>query len=438
MTPGARAQTVIELLDALPADRPADQFLSRYFRGHRYIGSKDRRAIAQLVYDVLRRRAQLDWWAEGGGDNGSAPGNRLRVIAALALIERWEVPAISQAFDGGKYRPQTLDDTESAALQRIAHHRNGLDAPDQSDAVRCNYPAWLEPELRASLDGDLKSELAAFLDPASVDLRVNRVKGSRDGAQVLLAEEGVETQPTPYSPDGLRLSARRTLPALKAFNQGVVEVQDEGSQLAALMVDAQPGQMIADYCAGGGGKTLAMAATMEDRGRIIACDTDERRLAAIGPRLARAGISIAEGALLDEAGQGEGLDPGAFDRVLVDVPCSGTGAWRRSPDAKWRFTEAALAEEVARQRIILTAAADLPKPDGGRLVYVTCSILAAENERQIDWFLAARPDYALMPIGEVWAATIGGAAPGPGPTLRLSPARTGTDGFFVAVLERRA
>lgn len=438
MTPGARAQTAIELLDVLPADRPADQYLSRYFRGHRYIGSKDRRAIAQLVYDVLRRRSQLDWWAEGGGDNGSAPGNRLRVITALALIERWDEPAFGQAFDGGQYRPQPLSDTESAALRRVVSNVNGLDAPDQADAVRCNFPAWLEPELRASFGEELAGEMAAFLDPAPLDLRVNRIKGSRDRAQALLVDEGVESEPTPYSPDGLRLSARRTLPALKAFSEGAIEVQDEGSQLAALMVDAQPGQMVADYCAGGGGKTLAMAATMENRGRIIACDTDERRLEAIGPRLARAGVSIAEGTLLDDEGQGEGLDPGTFDRVLVDVPCSGSGAWRRSPDAKWRLTEAALADEVVRQRAILAAAADLPKPDGGRLVYVTCSILAAENERQIDWFLAARPDFALMPIGEVWQAAVGSAAPGSGRTLRLSPVRTNTDGFFVAVLERRA
>ena len=435
MTPGARAQTAIELLDGLPADRPADQYLSRYFRTHRFIGSKDRRAIAQLVYDVLRRRAQLDWWAaKGANGDAAAPDNRRRVIAAHALSEGWDASAITDAFDGGQYRPHSLSEIESAALARVVS--TSLDAPNQSGAVRGNYPDWLDAEFKASLGDEAAGELAALLELAPVDLRVNRLKGTRDQARLALAEEDVETAPTALSPDGLRLTARRSLPSLKAFNEGLIEVQDEGSQIAALLVDARPEQMVADYCAGGGGKTLAMAATMRNRGRIIACDTDERRLAAIGPRLARAGVTIAEGALLDEDGQGEGLDAGAFDRVLVDAPCSGTGAWRRSPDAKWRFTEDDLKHEIARQRAILAAAADLPKPDGGRLIYVTCSLLRSENEAQIEWFLAARPDYALLPVGDIWADAVGGAMPGAGDTLRLSPARTGTDGFFVAIMER--
>jgi 16S rRNA (cytosine967-C5)-methyltransferase len=435
MTPGARAQTAIELLDELPADRPADQYLSRYFRSHRFIGAKDRRAIAQLVYDVLRRRAQLDWWVANG--DAAASDNRQRVIAALVLIDHWDADAIAGAFDGGQYRPRPLSDHEAAVLGRIGANGTGLDAPGQSDEVRSNYPAWLQAELQASLGEALAREMAALLEPAPLDLRVNRLKASRDRASELLAEEDVETAPTLQSPDGLRLTKRRTLPALKAFNEGLVEVQDEGSQLAALLVDARPGHRVADYCAGGGGKTLAMAATMQNQGRIIACDTDERRLAAIGPRLARAGVTIAEGALLDEDGQGEGLEANSFDRVLVDAPCSGTGAWRRSPDAKWRFTEADLAAEIARQRTILATAADLPKLDGGRLVYVTCSILRSENEAQIEWLLAARPDYALLPVGDIWADTVGGTVPEADDTLRLSPARTGTDGFFVAVLERK-
>jgi 16S rRNA (cytosine967-C5)-methyltransferase len=436
MTPGARAQTAIELLDELPPDGPADQYLSRYFRSHRFVGAKDRRAIAQLVYAVLRRRAQLDWWAAGGSATDTALPNRVRVIAALALIERWDAAAIAEAFDGGQYRPQPLIDDECRTLERIAPGDPEIDAPGQPDWVRSNTPEWLQAELAASLGEGLAGELAAFLEPAPVDLRVNRLKGGREDARALLAAEGVDAAPTPHSPDGLRLTARRTLPSLKAFKEGFVEVQDEGSQLAALLVDARPGHAVADYCAGGGGKTLALAAAMEDRGRIVACDTDERRLAAIGPRLARAGVSIAEGSLLDEDGQGEGLDPGTFERVLLDVPCSGSGAWRRSPDAKWRLSDVALADGVARQRAILTAAADLAKPGGGRLIYVTCSILRAENESQIDWFLKARSDYALLPIAEIWAEAVGGAVPLPGETLRLSPARTGTDGFFVAVLER--
>jgi 16S rRNA (cytosine967-C5)-methyltransferase len=435
MTPGARAQTAIELLDGLPADRPADQYLSRYFRSHRFIGSKDRRAIAQLVYDVLRRRAQLDWWAANGANGDAAPAdNRRRVIAALALIEGWDASTITDAFDGGQYRPGSLSELESEAVARFSSAT--LETDDQPSAVRGNYPDWLDAELKASLGDGLAEELAALLEPAPVDLRVNRLKGRREEARAALAAEGVETTPTPYAPDGLRLTARRSLPSLKAFNDGLIEVQDEGSQIAALLVDARPGQTVADYCAGGGGKTLAMAAAMENRGRIIACDTDQRRLAAIGPRLARAGVNIAEGALLDEEGQGEGLDAGAFERVLVDAPCSGTGAWRRNPDAKWRFTADDLKREIERQRAILTAAAELPKPGGGRLIYVTCSLLRSENEAQIDWFLVARPDYALVPVGEVWADTVGEEMPAAGDMLRLSPARTGTDGFFVAIMER--
>jgi len=438
MTPGARAQTAIELLDGLPKSGPADQHLSRYFRRHRFVGAKDRRAIAQLVYDVLRRRAQLDWWIADAGAGAGNVHNRMRVLAALALIEHWPADAIAAAFDGGQYRPTPLADDERRIVERITPGEPELVAAGQPGWVRNNYPEWLEAALQVSLGDGLDRELGALLNPAPVDLRVNRLKGTREAARRLLADEGVESEPTPLCPDGLRLAARRTLPSLKAFSQGFVEVQDEGSQLAALLVDAKPGQAVADYCAGGGGKTLAMAATMRNEGSILASDTDEARLRSLGPRLRRAGVTIAEGTLLDDDGAGEGLEPGAFDRVLLDVPCSGTGAWRRSPDAKWRLSEQELLDEVERQRAILTAAAELPKIGVGRLVYVTCSILQEENENQIEWFLAQRSDYAVLPIDEVWAATVGGVAPVPGPALRLSPAGTATDGFFVAVMERRA
>ena len=285
MTPGARAQTAIELLDDLPDAGPADRFLSGYFRKHRFIGSKDRRAIAGLVYSVFRRRAQLDWWIVGGGARDAEPLNRTRIMAALALIENWQAPEIAQAFDGGQYRPEPLNDPEIRMVERLTAGTPSLGAPGQPAWVEYNYPVWLEQQLIASLGMDIAEEMAALMEPAAVDLRANRLKGTRDRARLLLAADDIDSEPTPLSPDGLRLSARKNLPSVKAFSEGFVEVQDEGSQVASLLVDARPGHRVVDYCAGGGGKTLAMAATMAGQGRIVACDTDEGRLNAIGGRL---------------------------------------------------------------------------------------------------------------------------------------------------------
>jgi 16S rRNA (cytosine967-C5)-methyltransferase len=226
------------------------------------------------------------------------------------------------------------------------------------------------------------------------------------------------------------------LPALDAFKNGLVEVQDEGSQIAALLVDAKPGQTVADYCAGAGGKTLALAAAMDNRGRIVACDIDRTRLRHIGARLARAGVSIVETAVLDGEGRAAALAEGGFDRVLVDAPCSGTGVWRRAPDARWRLAPADLGRHVERQRAILAESARLPAKRGW-LVYVTCSLLQEENERQIEQFLGNHSEFEILPFNDVWPDTTTVAALGDGPFLRLSPGRHGTDGFFVAVLERR-
>lgn len=435
MTPGARSQTAIELLDDLPAGRPADRFLSGYFRSHRFIGSKDRREIADLVFGVFRRRAQLDWWIAGGADDAIDAGNRARVLAARLLLSGWDEDAVAQAFDGGKYRPAALSEDERGLVARLAG--GVLDAPGQPAPVRYNYPAWLDPQLRQSLGQAFEDEMAALLETASVDLRVNRLKATRVKVLALLAGEGIEAASTPHSPDGVRLAARRTLPALKVFSGGLIEVQDEGAQIASRLVDARPGHDVVDYCAGAGGKSLAMAATMQGRGRIFACDTNPGRLAKLGPRLERAGIvDMVQGSLLDDGGWAEAIEAGTYHRVLVDVPCSGIGAWRRSPDARWRLTPQSLDHEVARQRDILGRAAALPAI-GGRLIYVTCSVLRRENEEQIEWFLGSRPDFAQIPAGEVWAETIGGKGPQDGPGLRLSTARYRTDGFFIAILERR-
>lgn len=435
MTPGARSQTAIELLDNLPAGRAADRFLSGYFRSHRFIGAKDRREIGDLVFGVFRRRAQLDWWIAEGSAGALDAGNRARVLAARVLVSGWDEDAVAQAFDGGKYRPEALSGDERGLVARLAG--GSLDAPRQPGPVRYNYPEWLDPQLRQSLGEDFEAEMAALLEQACVDLRVNRLKSTRVKVLALLAGEGIEAAPTPHSPDGVRLAARRTLPALKVFRSGLIEVQDEGAQIAARLVDARPGHNVVDYCAGAGGKSLAMAATMQGRGRIFACDTSAGRLAKLGPRLERAGIvDMVQGSLLDEGGFAEAMEPGTFDRVLVDVPCSGIGAWRRSPDARWRLTPESLDHEVARQRAILGEAAALPAI-GGRLIYVSCSVLRRENEEQIEWFLRSHPDFAQIPAGKVWAETIGGDGPQAGAGLRLSCAGYRTDCFFIAILERR-
>lgn len=436
MTPGARSQTANQLLDDLPAGKPADRFLSGYFRSHRFVGAKDRREIADLVFGVFRRRAQLDWWIAEGAAGAVEAGNRARVLAARALLSGWDEEAVVAAYDGGKYRPGPLSEDERTLVARLTGANAPLDETDQPAPVRYNYPEWLDPHLRQSLGEAFEAEMAALLQPASVDLRVNRLKATRERVLAMLAGEGIEAAPTPHSPDGVRLRSRRTLPALKAFSLGLIEVQDEGAQIASCLVDARPGHTVVDYCAGAGGKSLAMAATMRGRGRIFACDTNPGRLAKLGPRMARAGVEgMVRVSLLDDGDFAEAMEVGTFDRVLVDAPCSGIGAWRRNPDARWRLTPESLDREAARQRGILSEAAALPAV-GGRLIYVTCSVLRAENEEQIDWFLRSRPDYGQVPAGKVWAETIGGEGPRGGPGLRLSTPRYGTDGFFIAILER--
>ena len=304
-------------------------------------------------------------------------------------------------------------------------------------AVACDLPDWLEPHLAAVYGRRLEDEMAALNTPAPFDLRVNALKADRDdrpprpGRRTYprRADPVVAARPAPQAPR----AARRD----RAFKDGLVEVQDEGSQLAALLADARPGMRVVDFCAGAGGKTLALAAQMQNRGKLVACDVAAWRLDRAGQRLRRAGISNVERRPLSSE-----RDPWvkhhakSFDRVFVDAPCLGIGSWRRNPDGKWRATPQDLAELVPRQRDILASAARLVKP-GGRLVYVTCSLLREENEAQAEAFLAAHPDFALYPAARAWAETIGGQSPAGDDYLRLTPSRHGTDGFFVAIFERR-
>jgi len=280
---------------------------------------------------------------------------------------------------------------------------------------------------------------AALCGTAALDLRVNRLKvEDREKARAALAREGIDAARTPLSPLGLRLFERVPLGTLETFRSGAIEVQDEGSQLAALLADARAGMRVVDFCAGAGGKTLALAASMENRGHLVACDIAAKRLERATERLRRAGASIVQRVPLTSArDKWVKRHAQGFDRVFVDAPCTGTGTWRRNPDAKWRLGPEDLAELAALQAEILDSAQRLVKP-GGRLVYVTCSLLTEENEQQVAHFLARHPAFTLLPVGPVWRAVIGTEAPAEGEMLRLTPARHGTDGFFVALIERAA
>lgn len=440
MTPGARLEAAIALLTDIlehPA-RPADAVATAYFRARRFIGGGDRRAIGERVYGVLRHLAQLRWWIERARYTAPVSARTL-ILADLVLRDGWDQAEIARAFDGGRHRPAPIEAAEAGLLHRLAGHT--MDHPAQPDAVRFNIPDWIEPRLRAAYGEALARELAALAEPASLDLRANPLKTTREEAAEALAAEGIEARPTALSPLGLRVKGRPPVVTGASFRGGLVEVQDEGSQLVALLADARPGMRVADYCAGAGGKTLVMAAAMENRGAVVACDVSAPRLEHAVKRLRRAGISNVTRRILDaEARKWLKRAAGTFDRVLVDAPCTGTGTWRRNPDARWTLTPDDLAELTAKQAGIMDAAARLVKP-GGRLVYATCSLLPEENEAQMEAFLARQPDFAPLAMDEVWQAALGGRPPAEarvGPWLRLTPARAGTDGFFVGIVVRAA
>lgn len=434
MTPGAQIAAAIEVLSAVDVGgQPADDILADYSHRHRYIGARDRAQIGNHVYAVLRHRAVLDWWLQK--QHFPEIGSRGRMLTALVLVAGWRPEAITSTCDGGRFRPAPL----SGAEQRLVHGLVGhsLRHSEMPRGVANNFPEWLEPYLERAFGDGLLRETAALNGSAQIDLRVNLLKADREAAVSALAAEGVSAGPTPWSPIGLRLDKRVSLGALAAFRDGLVEVQDEGSQITALLADAQPGMRVVDFCAGAGGKTLALAASMGNRGKLVACDISSRRLERAARRLRRAGVDNAERRILtSERDKWVKRHARFFDRVFVDAPCLGTGTWRRNPDAKWRVTPEGLAELLQRQQQILHSASRLVRP-GGRLVYVTCSVLREENEEQAQAFLGAEPEFVPLPAASVWQDTIGNSMPDCGRYLRLTPAEHGTDGFFLAIFERR-
>ena len=411
--------------------RPADSVASHYFKTRRYIGAKDRRAISNRIWGVLRRRARLGWWL---AQLEVEDFPRERVLADLVLSEKLGELDLKQLFSGEKNCPEKL----TAADRKLIADLSSKDIFNHGMPtwVRAEFPEWIEPRLTDLFGEALGREMGVMREEAPVDLRVNTLVGTREQALGALAKEGFKSEPTPLSPVGLRLPARISLTAQEPFKQGLVEVQDEGSQIVSLLTGAQPGQAVMDFCAGAGGKTLALAAAMQNKGRLVACDTHAGRSERAVLRLRRAGVhNVTRHVLEGESEKWLKRQKGTFDRVLVDAPCSGSGTWRRNPDAKWRLSEQGLLELTALQGKIIEQASALVKA-GGRLIYATCSLLPEENERQVETFLAAHSDFTVIPITEVWAEIIGTECPVPGPYLRLSPANHNTDGFFAAVLRK--
>jgi 16S rRNA (cytosine967-C5)-methyltransferase len=428
VTPNARFEAAIALLQAIAAAprKPADAVANEFFRSRRYIGGGDRRAVSEQAWNVLRQQRRLSWWIERAQGQPSA---RL-LVSAAAVLGGQIYGDVCAMFSGGRYAPQQLEAEEAETLRRLKDHT--IEHPAMPPAVRLEVPDWIFPLLEARFGAETNREMAAMLSPAPLDLRVNFLKGTRQQAIDALAAEGIVAKSGRFSPWSLRVEGRRPVVTREAFQSGLVEIQDEGSQIVALMAEPQPGMRVLDYCAGAGGKTLAMATMMENKGHILAADTSAPRLEGAVRRLRRAGVfNVEQHLLVPGDGKWAKRRRETYDRVLVDAPCTGTGTWRRNPDARMRLTEAVLAELVEKQATILQDAARFLRK-GGRLVYATCSILPAENEEQVQRFLATNADFALVDPGRPEAGRLAH-----GGMVRLTPASHGTDGFFAAVLERK-
>ena len=433
MTPAARLSAAIEVIDTIESQRvPAAQALKEWGSSHRFAGSGDRAAIAGLTWDVLRRRASSAWIMED--DTG-----RARVLGMLKVERGMDADAISALCDGTRFAPQPLTDTERSALAS----RTTNDAPPP---IAGDYPEWLDPFLAQAFGDDRAAEATAMASRAPLDLRVNTLKAKRE--KVLRSLAHLNAKETPWSQLGLRieLGADARNPGIHAeedFIKGGIEVQDEGSQLAALFSAAKPGEQVIDLCAGAGGKTLALAAMMGGKGRLIATDRDKRQLAPIHERLSRAGVHNAE--VRAPKGEAEPLADikASADLVVIDAPCSGTGTWRRNPDAKWRMRPGALEIRLKDQIEVLDRASAMVKA-GGRIAYITCSVLPAENSEQVQRFMTRHPEFSVQPPEEtasvLWdrAEAFAEAALRTDEGWLMTPRRTGTDGFFVSILRRQS
>ncbi|MEG6509980.1 RsmB/NOP family class I SAM-dependent RNA methyltransferase [Methyloligella sp. 2.7D] len=430
MQAGGRVSAAIEVLGEIETrKRPASEALKDWGISHRFAGSGDRAAIGNLVFDALRVKASSEYLMQSDSP---------RALALRALVSRWgETPeAVAALCDGSRFAPEPLTDAEKTGLAAALPE----DAPAH---IKGEFPDWLSDELARAFGEDAAAEGVLLSLRAPLDLRVNTLKADRE--KVLKALQRFGAQPTPHSPVGIRITAgvgaKRSphVEAEAAHGKGWFEVQDEGSQLAALLSGVAPKQQVIDLCAGAGGKTLALAAAMRNTGQLYAYDSDRMRLRPVFERLKRAG---ARNVQVLEAGNAASLLPleEKLDLVMIDAPCSGSGVWRRRPDAKWRLSPAMLETRQQEQQAVLEEGAKLVKP-GGRLCYITCSLLPCENQDQAVGFLARHPDFAALDLAPGFEAVTGAALPEPrnaGPGLVLTPRRFGTDGFFVFLAERQS
>ena len=423
MHPKALLDACAELVRlTLTFEHPADSVVSRFFRDHRSLGPRERATLAETTYNVLRKKLLFEHFAPSGS------GSRERRLAILG-------------FDGPRdFLKSALTDQEKNWLDQC----DGIVADDLLDRHQHNLPEWLVQPLKAQVGTEFMALAQSLNQPAPLDLRVNDFKEKRAVVQKELAKAAIKSVATPYSPWGLRIEGKPALTKMELFIRGAVEVQDEGSQLLAMLLDAKRGEMVVDFCAGAGGKTLAIGATMRSTGRLYAFDTAAHRLDALKPRLARSGLSnVHPAAIAHERDERVKRLAGKIDRVLVDAPCSGLGTLRRNPDLKWRQSLKSVEEMVAKQTAILQSSARLLKP-GGRLVYATCSILPQENEGIAQAFSAANPDFTPLETVDILtqlkvpdAANLCSGPVSGGEFLRMWPHRHHTDGFFAAVWQKK-
>jgi len=426
-----QVQTAIELLEELQGlSTPADRYMSLFFKKRRYIGSSDKGVVADITYTVYRRQGELRYILEQLGLSADMPYNL--VLVALYHCFGKTIEEIAAVYEGSEYSPEALSKHEMDLLKKVSKV-NMKDAPAPA---RANFPEWLEPSLIKSFGDNLVAEMRALGDRATTDIRVNTLKASLNGVQKELKLGGFDMQRTEISPWGLRMASRRSLFNSEAFKKGWFEIQDEGSQLITLASGVASGMTVVDFCAGAGGKTLGLSAMMENKGTVYACDTNQRRLDELPKRVKRSGAgNIRRQHLQTEHTKWVKRHKNMADVVLIDAPCTGTGTWRRSPDSKWRINEESLNNLLKTQQDIMQSAQRMVKV-GGRLVYATCSVLQEENQEQIEKFLNTQEGFEVQSVSK-FAPEIKPFETEEGFAC-LSPLKSGTDGFFIAILKRTA